>query len=130
MCDGRRLSSPAVLAAIASTALLVLRCELATRVMEIDFVERRPVRRDRLYYDSLGLERREDGRDRACAARDPAANAPAVDRRLEHAVERGDDRLGFRCPPVVELDLDGLAAEALLQLLGRSLDDDSAAADD
>src|SRR2546423_15194402 len=120
MCDGRRLSSPAVLAAVALAALLVLRCELAARVVEIDVVKRRPVRRDRLDDDSLGLERREDGRDRARAARDPAANAPAVDRRPEHAVERGDAPLGFRRPPAVELDPARLAPEALFQLLWRS----------
>jgi hypothetical protein len=98
--------------------------------MEVDVVEGWPVGRDRLDADALGLQCREDERDRAGSARDAAAEPPAVDRCLEHAFQSGDDRLGLRRPPVGELDLDGLAAKTLFQLLWRSLDDHSAAADD
>ena len=63
-------------------------------------------------------------------SRRAAAEPPAVGRCLEHAFQPGDDRLGLRRPPVGELDLDGFAAKTLFQLLGRSLDDHSAAADD
>ena len=86
--------------------------------------------RDRLDADPFGLQCREYEWDRACPARDAAVEAPALDRCLEHTFQPGDDRLGLRRPPVGELDLDGLAAKTLFQLLGRSLDDHSAAADD
>ena len=86
--------------------------------------------RDRLDPDPLRLERREDGRNRAGAAGDAATQLATLGRGLEHVFQGRDDPLRVRRPPVAELDLDRLAAEAALQLLRCPLDDHPPEADD
>src|SRR6266487_5174805 len=71
---------------------LVLGVELPARVVEIDVVERRPVRIDGLDGKSGVLERREDLRDRPGAVVDAASEQSSFRAYLSNPVERFDDR--------------------------------------
>ncbi len=110
----------------------VLGREVAPCVVEIHVVERRARCRDRLDSEAGGVERREDRRDRLRAVRHARADKPPVDAHIGGAVERTHDLGSLLDAAIRVAELDGheLAAQVRLQLLGRALDDDLAAAHD
>src|SRR5205085_11863228 len=92
----------------------VLSCELASRVVQVDVVERRPGGGDGGDVDAVPFERRQDRRDRRGAVRHPCTHVGAVDVDLVGTVEGGEDRRRLVPPGLGQLDRDRLAAQTAL----------------
>src|SRR5690242_16439457 len=108
----------------------VFRREVAAGVVEVDVVEGRPREADRLDADPLLIQRGEDPGQGAVSVLHPRDQRASLAAALRPGADALEDAAGIVHAAVHQLEVHGVAAQGRLQLAGRSLDDDLAAADD